>query len=218
MAKTPLKSTKKPPNKKAQRDIHSRPTPPRTHTKVREVAHSRHPQLKKARPTMTTAAASQVQKDKAADDQVVQRGAGSGENAVRTRDRAYNENREGAAPVKTTSYPKGEIAKGRIDYEKQGDCDTNEVIASRDRRAYLIDQAEKNEAANDELNAIQTDQNKRLQRVTSMFQDPDVQRENSMQTAVAALKFHDPDEVAKRRELFKEKRLARAKQRQADAE
>jgi hypothetical protein len=215
MAKTPLKKpTKKPPNKKALREARSRSTPPRTHTKVREVAHARHTQLKKASHPMTT----QVQKDKAADDEVVQRGAGSGENAIRTRNRAYNENREGAAPVKTTMYPEGEIAKGRIDYEKQGECDTNEVIAIRDRRAYLENQAFLNQNANDELNAIQTEQNKRLQTVIAGLNDPDQMRETSMVTAIAALKYHDPEEVKKRREAFKMRRLERAKLRQADAE
>lgn len=126
-----------------------------------------------------------------------QRGAGSGEHAVATRGRNYNQS--------AADYPKGDIDKGRIDYDKLSEGQTAEIIPARDRRAYLIDQAEKNEAANDELNAIQTDQNKRLQFAQNMIQDPDEMRDSSMETAINALKMHDPDvhnQVAEhRREL-----------------
>lgn len=126
------------------------------------------------------------------------RGAGSGEHAVATRGRQYNE--------KPTEYAKGDIEKGRIDYEKLSEGQTAEQIAMRDRRAYLIDQAEKNEAANDELNAIQVDQNKRVQFVQNQLQDPDEMRESSMETAVAALKMHDPDERKKQVEATQKQR------------
>jgi hypothetical protein len=131
----------------------------------------------KARDTMTTQAAEP-------------RGAGTGQQANATRDRK----------PKDTEYPKGDIAKGRIDPEALAEAETVEQIAMRDRRAYLIDQAEKNEAANDELNAIQVEQNKKVQLAQNIIQDPDVQREESMETAVAALKMHDPDERKKRAE------------------
>lgn len=137
---------------------------------------------------MTTAAATQET-----------RGAGSGENANATRSRDYKEG---------TKYTKGDPAKGRIDFAKLAEGETIEQIPMRDRRAYLLDQAAKNEAANDELNAIQVDQNKRLQAVTNLIQDPDEMRDSSMETAVAALKMHDPDE---------RKKQASARQKQAES-
>ena len=130
--------------------------------------------------------------------QAEQRGAGSGENAVHSRSRHYTEG---------TKYTKGDAAKGRIDPEEVTQGQVATIIAHRDRRAYLIDQAEKNEAANDELNAIQTDQNRRLQLGQNLLQDPDEMRESSMETAVAALKMHDPDE---------RKKLATAAQKRAE--
>ena len=125
------------------------------------------------------------------------RGAGSGENAVATRSRDYN---------KPASYPKGDIAKGRIDPEKLTEGQVVEQIAARDRRAYLVDQAERNEAANDELNAIQVDQNKRVQLGQNLIQDPDEQREESMENAVASLKMHDPDNVKARQDQARKDR------------
>jgi hypothetical protein len=101
---------------------------------------------------------------------------------------------------KTTEYPKGDIEKGRIDPEEVTVGQTAEMIAARDRRAYLLDQAEKNEAANDELNAIQVEQIKRVQLGQNIIQDPDEQREESMETAINALKQHDPDERKKQAE------------------
>lgn len=127
------------------------------------------------------------------------RGAGTGNEANATRSRDYKEG---------TKYTKGDPAKGRIDFAKQAEGITIEQIAMRDRRAYLIDQAEKNEAANDELNAIQVDQNKRVQMAQSLLQDPDEMRDSSMETAVAALKMHDPDE---------RKKLATARQKEVAA-
>lgn len=122
-----------------------------------------------------------------------QRGAGTGVAANVTRDRQYNETVPGAAPAKIVggSYPQGDIAKGRIDPDNP-----DRPIAMRDRRAYLVDQAQKNQDANDELNAIQTEQNERaMEGFNKIGQpDPDEQRESSMEAAVAALKSQDPDE------------------------
>jgi hypothetical protein len=135
------------------------------------------------------------------------RGAGSGEKANATRSRNYNESPEehldfaegkSAADYKPeayepgTEYPEGDPAKGKLDFSTVA-VDPNLYIAQRDRRAYLVDQAEKNEAANDELNAIQVEQNKRVQMASNLVNDPDFQRDNSMQTAVAALEMHNPD-------------------------
>lgn len=135
------------------------------------------------------------------------RGAGSGEKANATRSRNYNESPDehlafaegkSAADYKPeayeagTEYPEGDPAKGKLDFSTVA-VDPNLYIPQRDRRAYLVDQAEKNEAANDELNAIQVEQNKRVQMASNLVNDPDFQRDNSMQTAVAALEMHNPD-------------------------
>ena len=73
------------------------------------------------------------------------RGAGTGREANATRDREYNQTVPGAAPARVvggnTDYPAGDVAKGRIDPDNP-----DRPIAMRDRRAYLIDQAEKNQA------------------------------------------------------------------------
>ena len=113
------------------------------------------------------------------------RGAGSGEHANATRGRRHDQS--------ATEYEKGDIDKGRIDPEEKTLGQVSEIKAARDRRAYLIDQAEKNEAANDELNAIQTEQNKKVQLAQNILQDPDVMREESMETAINALTREDPD-------------------------
>jgi hypothetical protein len=130
------------------------------------------------------------------------RGAGTGENAVAARSRDFSkkpaQSESGFKPGDETKYDEGDIDAGRIDPEQQADCITSGQIPMRDRRAYLLDQARRNEAANDELNAIQVDQNKRVQLAQSLLQDPDVQREESMVNAVASLKMHDPDTVKER--------------------
>lgn len=141
--------------------------------KPRKAALPKRKPPQKARPIMTTQAAEP-------------RGAGTGEHANATRGRKHDQS--------ATEYAKGDIAKGKIDYEKLSEGQTAEQIAARDRRAYLIDQAEKNEAANDELNAIQTEQNKKVQFAQNFIQDPDEMREESMETALAALKSQDIDQ------------------------
>jgi hypothetical protein len=113
-------------------------------------------------------------------------------------------------PVEITEYPEGDPDKGRIDFAAQGECLTEEVIPMRDRRAYLLEQAQRNQDANDELNAIQVEQNRNVQRVQSELQDPDYMRETSMETAVEALKSHDamrsPEYIKKMRKLREDRR------------
>ena len=99
-------------------------------------------------------------------------------------------------PREVTEYPEGDPDKGALDLSTQ----TPQLIAQRDRRAYLIRQAERNEAANDQLNAIQVAQNRRVAALPSLLQDPDYLREVSMQTAQAALMTHDPENLRQRRE------------------
>jgi hypothetical protein len=109
-----------------------------------------------------------------------------------------------------TEYPEGDPEAGRYDPDNP-----MRPIAMRDRRAYLIRQAERNEAANDQLNAIQVAQNRRVQDLPGLLSDPDYLRETSMETAQAALMTHDPVNVRKNREqvmeLQKRRRLAATK-------
>lgn len=109
-----------------------------------------------------------------------------------------------------TEYPEGDADAGAIDPENP-----TRPIAHRDRRAYLVRQAERNEAANDQLNAIQVAQNRRVQALPTLLQDPDYLREVSMETAQTALMTHDPKTVRKNREqaleLQKRRRLAASK-------
>lgn len=143
-----------------------------------------------------------------------QRGAGSGEHANATRSRRHDQS--------ASEYPKGDIDKGRLDPEVLAEGLTENLKAARDRRAYLIDQAEKNEAANDELNAIQTEQNKKVQFATNLIQDPDRMREESMETALNALKSQDLDvrkkDSEERHKALDERRAAKAKAQGKDKE
>lgn len=98
-------------------------------------------------------------------------------------------------PEEVTEYPEGDPDLGALDPENP-----DRPIAHMHRRAYLIRQAERNQAANDALNAIQVAQNKKVGEVSAYLQDPDYMRETSMETAITALKAHDPEEVEKRRD------------------
>jgi hypothetical protein len=115
-------------------------------------------------------------------------------------------------PLPVTEYPEGDPDKGALDFDNLD----NRLIAHRDRRAYLIRQAERNEAANDQLNALQVLQNRRVQRGTNALSDPDYLREVSMVTAQAALKAHDPDVVKKNHDEMA-KRLKMRQEREAKA-
>lgn len=110
-------------------------------------------------------------------------------------------------PLEVTEYPEGDPDKGALDLSTQ----TPQLIAQRDRRAYLIRQAERNEAANDQLNAIQVAQNRRVAALPALLNDPDYLRETSMETAQAALMTHDPENIRQNREqaleLQKRRRL-----------
>lgn len=108
-------------------------------------------------------------------------------------------------PETVTEYPEGDPDQGAIDPENP-----DRPIAHRDRRAYLVQQAERNQAANDQLNAMQVAQNKRLRATVAELQNPDYMRETSMQTAITALKAHDPEEVEKRRDAAEKLRKERA--------
>lgn len=110
-----------------------------------------------------------------------------------------------------TEYPEGDPDEGALPVETY---QQQQLLAMRDRRAYLIRQAERNEAANDQLNAIQVAQNRRVALLPALLNDPDYLRETSMQTAQAALMTHDPENVRKNREQAAE--LQKRRRLQAD--
>ena len=114
-------------------------------------------------------------------------------------------------PGPVTEYPEGDADKGVFDPENP-----MRPIAHRDRRAYLIRQAERNERANDQLNAMQVAQNRRVIDGTAYLQDPDYLRENSMETAQAAIASHSPEAVKKNRDEMA-KRMKARQEREAKA-
>ena len=114
-------------------------------------------------------------------------------------------------PGPVTEYPEGDPDKGVFDPENP-----TRPIAHRDRRAYLIRQAERNERANDQLNAMQVAQNRRVIDGTAYLQDPDYLREVSMETAQAAIASHSPEAVKKNRDEMA-KRLKARQEREAKA-
>lgn len=130
--------------------------------------------------------------------------------AVKNNQKAVDETEEAdddaPEPEEVTEYPEGDADLGAVDPENPG-----RPIAQRHRRAYLVRQAERNEAANDQLNAIQVEQNKRVAKVPALLQDPDYMRETSMQTAITALRYHDPDVVRERQEEIAKRDKAKEK-------
>lgn len=116
-----------------------------------------------------------------------------------------DDKKEKKEKVEATKYPEGDPERGALDPEN-----LDRPIAQRDRRAYLVQQAERNEAANDQLNAMQVSQNRRVQNAPLYLQDPDYMRETSMETAIAALKLHDPSTFKARKEAVEKRRQERA--------
>ena len=114
-------------------------------------------------------------------------------------------------PGPVTEYPEGDPDKGVFDPENP-----TRPIAHRDRRAYLLRQAQRNERANDQLNAMQVAQNRRVIDGTAYLQDPDYLREVSMETAQAAIASHSPEAVKKNRDEMA-KRLKARQEREAKA-
>jgi hypothetical protein len=186
-----------------------KPLPPKKAARktARQSAPSRHRPIPKKPPQKVRPAMPEVKTPEEtktgynASSTAERRGAGSGEHANATRGRTHGGDAQ---------YPQGDIEKGRIDPEELTQGQTATLIAARDRRAYLIDQGQKNEAANDELNAIQTEQNKKVQLAQNIIQDPDHMRDESMETAVNALKMHDPDTAKKNAEAVQKRNQKRA--------
>lgn len=104
-------------------------------------------------------------------------------------------------PYKAGSkYPKGDPAKGKDPDKDVPMFIKGPQIAMRDRRAYLVDQAVKNEAANDEVNAKQVENNQRIAEVMLDVLDPDKLRDETTQAALEEIDRHTPEYVAAARE------------------
>ena len=122
-----------------------------------------------------------------------------------------DEENEAPEQEPVTEYPEGDPDKGALDPDNP-----ERLIAHRDRRAYLLRQAQRNEAANDQLNAIQVTQNRRVRYASNALSDPDYLREVSMETAQTALHAHDPEQVKKNHEEMA-KRMKARQEREAKA-
>lgn len=79
-----------------------------------------------------------------------------------------------------SEYPEGDATKGKPDFQALAEGATEHVVM-RDRRAYLISQAEKNQAANDEAQAQYIEGLKGTPQPIGLVNDPDFQRDKSMQ-------------------------------------
>ena len=126
-------------------------------------------------------------------------------NQTMVEETAADEDDEAPEPEDVTEYPEGDPDLGAIDPENP-----DRPIAHMHRRAYLIRQAERNQAANDQLNAMQVAQNRRVRDVPGILQDPDYLRETSMETAMTAIRAHDPDVVRANHEELAKRQKARA--------
>jgi hypothetical protein len=87
-------------------------------------------------------------------------------------------------------YAKGDAAKGKGDLKDVAVFGPQNPIAHRDRRAYLEDQALKNQSANDELQAKQVENNKKLADLMVEALDPDKLREESTKAALEEVDRH----------------------------
>ena len=108
----------------------------------------------------------------------------------------------GFGPYKAGSkYPKGDPAKGRDPDKDIPMFIKGPQIAMRDRRAYLVDQAQKNEAANDEVNAHEVENNQRIAEIMFDALDPDKLRDETTEQAIDEMDRHTPENVEKQREF-----------------
>ena len=129
--------------------------------------------------------------------------------AVKSNQAMVEETEEGdedaPEPEEVTEYPEGDPDLGALDPDNP-----ERPIAHMHRRAYLVRQAERNQAANDQLNAMQVAQNKRVAKIPALLQDPDYMRETSMTTAMTALRDHDPDVVREKHAELAKREKAKA--------
>lgn len=98
-------------------------------------------------------------------------------------------------------FAEGDPAKGKESHEeKVAVFGPPNTIAHRDRRAYLLDQAEKNQSANDEIQARQVEQNAKLADVMVEALDPDRLREETTQQALDEIDTHTVEYATAARE------------------
>jgi hypothetical protein len=106
------------------------------------------------------------------------------------------ERREGFGPYKAgPQYAKGDPAKGRDPEKDIPMYIKGPQIAMRDRRAYLVDQAVKNESANDEVNAHEVANNQRIAEIMFDALDPDKLRDETTEAALEEIDRHTPEYV-----------------------
>lgn len=117
--------------------------------------------------------------------------------------------KKAAAYKEGPGYQEGDASAGRIEPKEEPAILTSDpLIAARDRRAYLVDQAVKNESANDELNAHQIENNKKLADIMKPIVDPDEMRDESVEASIAELDEHTPEAVEKAK-AFRKQLLAK---------
>lgn len=97
-------------------------------------------------------------------------------------------------------FAEGDPAKGRDPEKDIPFFIEGPQIAMRDRRAYLLDQAAKNESANDEINAKQVEHNQKLAEILFEALDPDKLREETTQAALDEIDSHTPEGAEKAKE------------------
>jgi hypothetical protein len=114
-----------------------------------------------------------------------------------------------------SEFPEGDATKGKPDFQKIAEgCNVVQPIAMRDHRAYLLSQAEKNQRANDEIQARAVEGGaKDISPVAGLLIDPDFQRDTSMQNALAEIDMHSQEYV----DNFRERRAKAQKAEQAAA-
>jgi hypothetical protein len=105
-------------------------------------------------------------------------------------------------------FPEGDPTKGKPDFEERANGCATTVLPQRDHRAYLLDQAAKNEAANDEANAIQVERLRRKKKTLGLVMDPDWQRDNSTESTLATLRAGDEETADETRERIRKTREA----------
>jgi hypothetical protein len=106
----------------------------------------------------------------------------------------------------------GDPDEGHYSPEELADQVSPRVISARDRRAYLLSQAIKNEAANDEVNAREADLiNERREGIANYIIDPDRLREESLKQSLDDVDQHTREGAKKRAAARKEIADAREK-------
>lgn len=117
-----------------------------------------------------------------------------------------------ATPLTDEAMEKeGDPAEGHLSQRELADQQIGgRIIAARDRRAYLIDQALKNEAANDEVNARETDARNEARLRGAGVIDPDRMREESLASSLADAEAHTEEGAEKRAQSRKAIADARA--------